>query len=290
MAVLKNRAIPPNASTNFTCPLCRKPCIGSARYNMDVIDVSCVRCGKYPLAPDHGSFPLQLPRVPEFLVGKGVPEMDLGRATRLVGTFLSMYTRDCTEARRTPELINLMDWKTLVRLAQTCAFTPIPQKSEKLLRLIKKLTASPGSPAQLNLGLDYPAIHAIDPAEALFYLRGLAQKGLVESRDMEHLLRGQGFEDDVAVTLTPTGWGRLESALRPLAASQVTSKGQATIPVSVRTKLDLKPGDAVIFEESDTGTVYIHKAEPLDREFISALEGTLSEWNSENDDKAYGDL
>ncbi|MGH7915603.1 MAG: AbrB/MazE/SpoVT family DNA-binding domain-containing protein [Candidatus Binataceae bacterium] len=75
-----------------------------------------------------------------------------------------------------------------------------------------------------------------------------------------------------------------------MATSQLTSKGQATIPASVRIKLGLKPGDAVIFEESEAGTVYIRKAEPVDREFISALEGTLSEWNSENDDKAYGDL
>jgi antitoxin PrlF len=288
MAVSKNRAIPLNSSSNFTCPLCQKRCIGSARYHLDVIDVTCPRCGKYPLAPGHGSFPVQLPRVPEFLIGKGVPKTDLGQATQLVRVYLSMYTRECTEARRTPELIDLMDWKTLERLAQACAFTPVPQKSDKLLRLIKKLTASPGSPAQLNLALDYPAIHAVGPAEALYYLKDLAQKGFIESKEVEHLRHD--YEDDVAVMLTPTGWGRLESALHPLATSQLTSKGQATIPVSVRTKLDLKPGDAVIFEGSDTGTVYIRKAEPVDREFISALEGTLSEWNSENDDKAYGDL
>jgi hypothetical protein len=32
------------------------------------------------------------------------------------------------------------------------------------------------------------------------------------------------------------------------------------------------------------------KAEPLDLEFLSALEETLSEWSSENDDQAYRDL
>ncbi|HVB78538.1 MAG TPA: AbrB/MazE/SpoVT family DNA-binding domain-containing protein [Candidatus Binataceae bacterium] len=255
---------------------------------MDVVDVTCARCGKYPLAPGDGLFPLPLSTVPKFLIGKGVPETDLERATQLVGIYLSMYTRECTEAHRAPELINLTVLTTLERLAQTCAFTPMPQKSDKLLRLIKKLTRSPGSPAQLNLELDYPAIHAVDPAEALYYLKDLAQKGLVESEAIERLRHDR--EDDVAVTLTPAGWGRLESALRPLATSHLTSKGQATIPVSVRTKLDLKPGEAVIFEESDTGTVYIRKAEPVDREFMSALEGTLSEWNSENDEKAYGDL
>jgi len=80
------------------------------------------------------------------------------------------------------------------------------------------------------------------------------------------------------------------SSTAHLAISRLTSKGQATIPAPVRTKLNLKPGDSVIFEESKTGTVCVRKAEPLDIEFLSALEGTLSEWNSENDDKAYGDL
>ena len=38
--------------------------------------------------------------------------------------------------------------------------------------------------------------------------------------------------------------------------SKVTSKYQATIPLAVRRKLSLKPGDAVVFEiENDTITV-----------------------------------
>ena len=201
-----------------------------------------------------------------------------------------MYTRVCTEAHRVPELINLMDSKTLERLAQTCAFTPSAQKSDQLLRFIKKLTASPGSAAHLNLGLDYPAICAVDPGEALYYLKDLAQKRLIEPSDLELPRLVGNYNTDVEVMLSPAGWERLETALRPLAASQLTSKSQATIPLSVRTKLNLKPGDAVIFEESQAGTVYIRRAEPLDREFLSALEGTLSEWNSENDEKAYGDL
>jgi hypothetical protein len=32
------------------------------------------------------------------------------------------------------------------------------------------------------------------------------------------------------------------------------------------------------------------RPKPLDMEFLSGLEKTLSEWNSENDDEAYGDL
>ncbi|HVA77356.1 MAG TPA: type II toxin-antitoxin system PrlF family antitoxin [Candidatus Binataceae bacterium] len=79
-------------------------------------------------------------------------------------------------------------------------------------------------------------------------------------------------------------------ATRPIASSRLTSKSQATVPAAVRKKLNLGPGDTLIFEESDAGTVRIRKAENLDLEFLSALEGTLSEWNSKNDDRAYGDL
>ena len=75
-----------------------------------------------------------------------------------------------------------------------------------------------------------------------------------------------------------------------IASSKLTTKGQATVPVSVRKRLQLEPGDTVIFEESEAGSVRLRKAEPLDLEFLAALENTLSEWNSDNDDKAFRDL
>lgn len=72
--------------------------------------------------------------------------------------------------------------------------------------------------------------------------------------------------------------------------SRLTSKGQATIPAPVRKSLNLSPGDNLVFQESRPGAFSIRKAEPLDFEFLSALEDTLSEWNSKNDDEAYSDL
>ncbi len=75
-----------------------------------------------------------------------------------------------------------------------------------------------------------------------------------------------------------------------MGSSRLTSKGQATVPAMVRRKLNLRAGDTVIFEESETGMVCVRKATPLDIEFLSALEKTLSEWNSENDERAYRDL
>ena len=79
-------------------------------------------------------------------------------------------------------------------------------------------------------------------------------------------------------------------AMRAIASSRLTSKGQATVPASVRRKLHLNPGDTLLFEQSRNGTIQIRKARPLDIEFLSPLEGTLSEWNSDNDDQAYRDL
>jgi antitoxin PrlF len=78
--------------------------------------------------------------------------------------------------------------------------------------------------------------------------------------------------------------------IRPIAKSRLTSKSQATFPAAVRKSLHLKPGDTVIFEEQEAGTIRIRKAEPLDLEFLAALEGTLSEWSSDNDERAYRDL
>jgi antitoxin PrlF len=77
---------------------------------------------------------------------------------------------------------------------------------------------------------------------------------------------------------------------RPIASSRLTSKGQVTVPAAARKKLNLKPGDTVVFEEVEKGLVCIRKAEPLDLEFLSALEQTLSEWTSDNDEQAYRDL
>ena len=71
--------------------------------------------------------------------------------------------------------------------------------------------------------------------------------------------------------------------------SKLTSKYQTTIPQEVRELLLLKKGDEVVFEIED-GQVVIRKATPLDLEYLSSVESTLSEWNSENDEDAYKNL
>lgn len=43
-----------------------------------------------------------------------------------------------------------------------------------------------------------------------------------------------------------------------MASATVTSKGQVTIPVDVRTKLGLRPGSRLAFVPTDTGGYEIH--------------------------------
>jgi len=71
--------------------------------------------------------------------------------------------------------------------------------------------------------------------------------------------------------------------------STLSSKGQVTIPKSLRDQLDLSAGDKLEFELDDE-TLKISKVEPFDEAFHRATEGTLSEWMSPEDEEAYSDL
>jgi AbrB family looped-hinge helix DNA binding protein len=71
--------------------------------------------------------------------------------------------------------------------------------------------------------------------------------------------------------------------------SKLTSKYQATIPEPVRRALHLSAGDAIAFDiENDQ--IRLRKARPVDIAFAHALEGTLSEWQSDADEEAYREL
>lgn len=73
------------------------------------------------------------------------------------------------------------------------------------------------------------------------------------------------------------------------ATSKLTKKYQATVPKTVRKKLELKAGDVIAFD-IDNDIIILRKARPIDIEFSSALVPTLSEWESQNDEEAYNDL
>jgi len=75
-----------------------------------------------------------------------------------------------------------------------------------------------------------------------------------------------------------------------IVTSKLTSKSQATIPGKIRELLLLSPGDSVAFVVDRKDRVFLRKATPVDLEFARALEDTLSEWTSKNDEAAYHDL
>lgn len=75
-----------------------------------------------------------------------------------------------------------------------------------------------------------------------------------------------------------------------LPISSLTSKFQATIPAEVRAKLQLRAGDKVRFVVTEEGDVLLRKATAVDLEYLAAVESTLSEWNSPEDEEAFGGL
>ena len=71
--------------------------------------------------------------------------------------------------------------------------------------------------------------------------------------------------------------------------SRVSSKGQVTLPKRVREAIGVRPGDVVAYDVGK-GVVTLRRLEPIDLAFHAAVESTLAEWGSKEDDEAYGDL
>jgi bifunctional DNA-binding transcriptional regulator/antitoxin component of YhaV-PrlF toxin-antitoxin module len=80
----------------------------------------------------------------------------------------------------------------------------------------------------------------------------------------------------------------LEHAM--IAVAKITAKGQTTIPQDVRAALHVAPGDLIAWEVGADGTATVRRVQPLDVEYLRAVEGTLSEWASEADEDAYRGL
>ena len=72
--------------------------------------------------------------------------------------------------------------------------------------------------------------------------------------------------------------------------SKVTRKGQTTIPLTVRDRLEVKPGDHIAYQATPAG-VLIRKVRPFDATWHKSLEKSLSvEWNSPEDSEDFRDL
>lgn len=69
----------------------------------------------------------------------------------------------------------------------------------------------------------------------------------------------------------------------------ITSKGQVTLPVSIRRKLHLEPGDQ-IDAAIEGDRLLLRKVDSGER-WAGAIEATLAEeWLSDEDERAFNDL
>jgi len=74
------------------------------------------------------------------------------------------------------------------------------------------------------------------------------------------------------------------------AIAKITTKGQTTIPLDIRAALHVGAGDLIAWEMIEDGTARVRRVQPLDIEYLRAVEGTLSEWAGKADEEAYRDL
>jgi AbrB family looped-hinge helix DNA binding protein len=72
--------------------------------------------------------------------------------------------------------------------------------------------------------------------------------------------------------------------------SRITQKGQTTIPRQVRARLEVHPGDQIVYESTASGFV-IRKIRPFEASWHAGIEKSLeAEWNSPEDDEDFRDL
>jgi len=71
---------------------------------------------------------------------------------------------------------------------------------------------------------------------------------------------------------------------------KITAKGQTTIPQEVRSALKVGPGDYLAWEVGPDGVARVRRVQPLDLEYLRAVEATLTEWSGAEDEAAYREL
>ena len=74
------------------------------------------------------------------------------------------------------------------------------------------------------------------------------------------------------------------------AIAKITAKGQTTIPQNVRAALRVAAGDLIAWEIGANDTATVRRVQPLDIEYLRAVEGTLGEWAGAAEDEAYREL
>lgn len=72
--------------------------------------------------------------------------------------------------------------------------------------------------------------------------------------------------------------------------ARVTTKGQATIPKRIREAAHIREGDILAFDLDSNNRITIKRTDPSVDVELPALQETLSEWNSPQDEEAWRDL
>jgi hypothetical protein len=188
---------------NGKCPICTLDC------QLDIkgqdADVTCSRCGKFIAGAGLDLRTRSFTSVPKFLVDKGADPRDTTKVGELLAPYLSIYIREQTATGFRPVEIDIGSARKLEEQAETYAYTPIGAKPGKLLRLLEKRSL-PGQQICLDLELDYPAAHALNAAEARFYLQALQKDELIEYQNTPEA--GQ-TKLTTFVTITLAGWLKL---------------------------------------------------------------------------------
>lgn len=96
-----------------------------------------------------------------------------------------------------------------------------------------------------------------------------------------YFLAVNGYDNKYASNTSITLWGI------KMKISKLTSKYQATIPKEIRESLKLNAGDSILFHIGPDGTITVRRAQPVDYAYLQGLDKTLSEWTSDEDDRAY---
>jgi len=65
--------------------------------------------------------------------------------------------------------------------------------------------------------------------------------------------------------------------------------GRTAVPREVRERLGLAPGDNLVYEVEGE-TVRLRRLAPVDLAYLRAVQATLSEWDSPEDEAAYAGL
>ena len=75
-----------------------------------------------------------------------------------------------------------------------------------------------------------------------------------------------------------------------IAVAKLTAKGQITIPQDIRAALHVVPGDLIAWEVGADGAATVRRVQPMDLDYLRAVQGTLGEWAGAGDDEAYRGL